>query len=152
MTNNHCPELAEPIRKRISIGWEKSAEKEVPATFDQCDTDMSIVLLKFHKEIGDMPGLGKYRGLRVGLLDGQIKAHEQSFRDLTVSLRDTVASQQRLANEKFSLHIQKSMRKAYENCVSETWDMLVFLHSAGDMAATAMVSVRFSFPLKKYRQ
>jgi hypothetical protein len=89
----------------------------VPDALDSFSSSAQALLQQHHGQIKRRPELLKRKATSLKLLDDQVRAHSQSFRDLKLSIRRTIEDQKREANRLYT--IKDAMMETYAACGQE---------------------------------
>jgi hypothetical protein len=111
-------DLVEPIMKRLAPSWERVFQASLPQKLAAHIDKLSKLLHEFHGTIEEHANDSGVGLSNLSILKTQIFNHEQTLKDLDLSLRDQMNGLQREANREFTPSIEQAMRTAYTACVA----------------------------------
>ncbi|KAH7049218.1 Dynamin family-domain-containing protein [Macrophomina phaseolina] len=112
-------ELAEPMMRQLTRGWERAFQRILPKQLDKFKTKTLEVLTGFHNNV-----IKRANDIGVSIaattaLSGQLRNYEPFLSGQVQTIKDMMTAFQREVNREFTPSIAVAMERAYDLCSAE---------------------------------
>jgi hypothetical protein len=112
-------QLAEPILKAVSSGWERTFARQIPMIFHAEGSQAAISIKLFHDSVDAGAGAHGGSAERIQTLSQQLGNYQGLLRDLFHAQARTIVAQRKEISRKFQPTIAEELHSAYSGCNDE---------------------------------